>query len=91
MDVKIAGQSDNMLRLEIEGGNHEILHLLVSKLLKDSDVSFAAYKKEHELFNKYSLVLRTKKRKAKLVFDQAAKELGIELEDFKKELVSKVK
>ena len=91
MEVKVAGQSDNLLKLEIEEGNHEVLNALVNKLLGDSDVTFAAYKREHPLFNKYSLVLRTGKKNAKTVFNTAVKDLSADINTFKKELLAKIK
>lgn len=91
MNIKVAGQSTNLLRLEVEEGNHEVLHLLVDKLLQDKDVSFAAYDKEHQLFEKYSLVIKTRKKDVKTVLNNAIKELTGEIDLFKKDLVSKIK
>ncbi|MBR9679176.1 MAG: hypothetical protein GON13_02830 [Nanoarchaeota archaeon] len=91
MNTKVLGKSTKMLRLSVTEGNHEVLNLLVKELLKDSDVTFTAYKKEHELFENYTLIIRTKTKDPTTIMNKALKNLSLTVETLRKQLVSIVK
>ena len=86
MNTKILGQSKNTLRLEVSDGNHEVLHLLVQELLKDKDVAFAAYRKDHQLFETYTLLIKTNKKDAKTLLNKTIMKLCRDVTAFKKDL-----
>jgi DNA-directed RNA polymerase subunit L len=91
MNTKILGQSSNLLKLEVTGGNSEVLHLIVQGLLKDKGVTFAAYRQDHHLFDVYTLIIRTEKKKPKTVLNKTIKDLSADLDSFKKQLLKVVK
>ncbi len=61
MKLKVLEEKDNELKLEIEGEEHTFPALLAWALLKDPNVDFAIYDKEHPLVEKATLFIRTKK------------------------------
>ena len=91
MNTKVLGKSTKMLRLSVTEGSHEVLNLLVKELLKDKDVTFAAYKREHELFENYTLLIRTKTKNPTTIMNKALKNLSLTVEALRKQLVSIVK
>jgi DNA-directed RNA polymerase subunit L len=80
-----------MIKLEVSGGNHETLHALVQELLKDKDVTFAAYRQEHQLFDTYTLMVRTAGKSPKTILNRAVMNLSAKLDAFKKQLLKVVK
>ena len=73
MQVKIVENKKEKLKLLITDASHESLRLIEEEALKDADVEFASYKREHLLKNEYTFLVMTKRKIAKNVFNQAVK------------------
>ncbi len=60
MKVKILSQSDNELKIEIEGSSHGLCNLITKRLLEDKTVDFAGYDVPHPLASSPIIYLRMK-------------------------------
>ncbi len=87
MDIKITKQEKNLLEVDFGGVDQSIPHLLVSRLNKDEDTEFAAYKLEHPVMSSPKLILRTKEGDALKLFTDTLEGIKKDVEDFKKKFV----
>lgn len=77
MDVKVLEKAKNEIKVEFSDPTFsEILRIYLNK---DSDVTFAAWKKEHQTMNPMLLV-KTKSKDAKSVLESAIKAVLDDLE-----------
>jgi DNA-directed RNA polymerase subunit L len=60
MKVKVLKQTDNELKVEIEGASHGICNLLQKKLLEDKKVDQAGYDVPHPLASNPVIYVRMK-------------------------------
>lgn len=67
MPIKVEKKTKGMLVLELEGHRHTLPNLLRKELWKDSNVTLAAYEKEHMLLGNAKLVIRGKNPKKSLL------------------------
>ena len=61
MKLKVLEEKDNELTIEITGEEHSFPALLAWALLKDPNVEFAVYDKEHPLLGHAKLYVKTRK------------------------------
>ncbi len=91
MDIKITEKTDNTLKAKITGASHQSLNLLQSELLKDKDVTFAAYRIDHPLMEEFSLIVKTHSKDVSKIISSANNSTIKKLKDFKKELLAAIK
>jgi DNA-directed RNA polymerase subunit L len=60
MKIKILKQTENELKIELEGAGHGICNLLQKKLLENKDVDQAGYDVPHPLANNQVIYVRMK-------------------------------
>jgi DNA-directed RNA polymerase subunit L len=84
MNVKIMGKGKNKLRVEFEGEDHTLLNLLRQNLWEEG-VDYAAYEKEHPFLTNPVLILETDKKNPTRTLKAAAKRMGNQMQDFRKE------
>ena len=60
MKIKILKQTDNELKIELEGAGHGVCNLLQKKLLENKDVDQAGYDVPHPLANIQVIYVRMK-------------------------------
>ena len=66
MKVKVVKQTDNELKIEIEGAGHGISNLLQKKLLEDKKVDQAGYDVPHPLASNPVIYVRMKGKSSPL-------------------------
>lgn len=84
MNVKIMGKGKNKLRVEFEGEDHTLLNLL-RQMLWEENVDYAAYEKSHPFLENPTLVLETDKKDPTNTLKSAAKRMGEQVEEFRKD------
>jgi DNA-directed RNA polymerase subunit L len=82
MEVKIVKDEPYELSLELVGGEQSLLQMLVDKLNKEKSVEFAASKVTHPLVANPTMIVRTKRMKAKELVLKKLEELKKEVESF---------
>ena len=60
MKLKFLKQTDNELKIEVEGEGHSLLNLLQKALLEDENIEMAGYDVPHPLFDRGILYVQTK-------------------------------
>ncbi len=76
MKVKFLKQTDNELKIEVEGEGHSLLNLLQKALLEDENIEMAGYDVPHPLFDRGILYVQTKgKQNPEDVVKEAAKKV----------------
>jgi len=63
MQLKVLKQTDNELKIEVEGEGHTLFNLMESVLLEDPKVEFASYNMPHPLISNTVVTIRTSKGK----------------------------
>jgi DNA-directed RNA polymerase subunit L len=92
MKVKILKQTDNELKIEIEGAGHGICNLLQKKLLENKNVDQAGYDVPHPLASNPVIYVRMKgKSKPKDALLEAAQEAREENQAFGEALATVLK
>jgi DNA-directed RNA polymerase subunit L len=85
MKIKVLKQTDNELKLEIEGEGHSLLNLLQKALLEDDNIAMAGYDVPHPLFDRGILYVQTKdKQNPADVVKEAVKKVQALNKDFDK-------
>ncbi|HSQ53616.1 MAG TPA: DNA-directed RNA polymerase subunit L [Acidobacteriota bacterium] len=85
MKIKVLKQTDNELKLEIEGEGHSLLNLLQKALLEDDNIAMAGYDVPHPLFDRGILYVQTKdKQNPEDVVKEAVKKVQALNKDFDK-------
>lgn len=76
MKVNVIKNSDNEMKLEIEGAGHSLLNVLQKTLLQDSTIEVAGYHVPHPLIDTGVLYVHTKgKQKPETVIIDATKKI----------------
>lgn len=92
MKIKVLKQTDNELKVEIEGAGHGVCNLLQKKLLENKTIDQAGYDVPHPLASNPVIYVRTKgKAKPKDALLDAAKEAREENQTFGKALEAALK
>ena len=85
LKVNFLKNTDNEIKLEIEGVSHTLFNLLQETLLEDENVGLAGYHIPHPLINSGILYIHTKdKYKPEDVLNKATKKIRALNKDFKK-------
>ena len=63
MQLKVLKQTDNELKIEVEGEGHTLFNLMESVLLEDPKVEFASYNMPHPLISNTVVTVRTSEGK----------------------------
>lgn len=85
MKISVLKQTDNELKLEVEGEGHSLLNLLQKALLEDDNIVMAGYDVPHPLFDRGILYVQTKdKQNPEDVLKEAVKTVQGLNKDFHK-------
>lgn len=92
MKVTVLKREKNELKIEIKGEGHSFCNALQEVILRDGAVEAAGYDLPHPLVAQPIMYVRTKKqRKPERILMNAAKELGVEAEEFRKAFAKALK
>ena len=92
MKIKLLKQTDNELKIEIEGAGHGVCSLLQKKLLENKTVDQAGYDVPHPLASSPVIYVRTKgKSSPKQALIDAAQEAREDNQAFGKALAAALK
>lgn len=61
MKLKVINETDNEIRVEVQGEGHTFCNALQDVLLSDKDVEFAGYSIDHPLISEPVIFVRTRK------------------------------
>jgi DNA-directed RNA polymerase subunit L len=86
MEIKILEDKKELIRVKLVGESHSLGNLLREELFNDKKVVMAGYQKEHPLFDKSILVVKTKGEKAKDALKKAISRSEKRLKDLKKQV-----
>jgi len=89
MNIKITGKGKNKLRVEFIGEDYTLLNLL-RQTLWGENVDYAAYKKTHPFLDNPELILETDKKDPTNTLKAAAKQIIVDMEDFRKQFTRAV-
>jgi DNA-directed RNA polymerase subunit L len=84
MNLKVLEEKDNELMIEIVGEEHSFPALLAWALLKDPNVEFAVYDKEHPLLGHAKLYVKTKRSSPWHALEKSIKTIESEFSDMLK-------
>jgi len=91
MELKLLSEEKNIVKIQVTDPDDTALNLLVSELLKSSDVAEASYYIGHPHLDKPLLTVKTKKSKPQTAIKKAAEELAEQCRDLKKLLEKELK
>ena len=91
MELKLLSEEKNTAKIEITDPNDTVLNLLVSELLKSSDVAEASYYIGHPHLDKPLLTVKTKRSKPQTAIKKAAEDLAKQYGDLRKLLEKELK
>ena len=92
MEVKFITKEKNIVEVEVTGVDTSLLNALVEKLTNTKGVEMAAYKVEHPMVGKPTLMVKTKgASNALTVLTKALDELESDTEEFKKKFSGMLK
>jgi len=91
MELRLLSEEKNTIKVEVSNPDETVLNLLVSELLKGSDVAEASYHVGHPDLDKPVLTLKTKKVKPQMALKKAAEALAEQYHDVKKLLDKELK
>ncbi len=81
MKLRVLEEKKNELKIRIEGEEHTLPALLAWALLKDPNVDFAVYEKEHPLVSYATLFIRTKRGSPRNALEKTVKTIEDEFSD----------
>ena len=85
MKIKILKETDDELKLEVEGEGHSLLNLLQKTILEDNNIEMAGYDVPHPLIDRAILYVHTKGKKSpETVLNEAAKKVSSLSKEFQK-------
>ncbi|MBI5046609.1 hypothetical protein HZC07_02660 [Candidatus Micrarchaeota archaeon] len=87
MEVKILINEKNVLEVELDS-DQSLAQLIAERLTKESDVEFAAFKKEHPIIGRPKIYLKTKKSSPVKLLLEVISQVKDEMSDFKKQVLS---
>ena len=82
MKLQAIVNEKNHLEFKLTGERHTLPNLLRSRLAKDADVTFVAYKLKHPLSDEALFIVKTKSKDAKKVVLDACKTITDDLDEF---------
>ena len=91
MQLKFLKNEPSELEFVLKDNRHTFPNLLRSRLLDDPAVQFVAYKLNHPMDSDAQFIVRTKGKTAKKALEDAVKQIGKDLEEFKETLEKKLK
>ena len=91
MEIEITKNQQNHAEFILKGQRHTLPNLLRDRLLKDSSVTFAAYRLKHPLDNDSLFAVKTKGKTAKKALQDACKQIDKDLEDLRKAIQKALK
>ncbi len=82
MKLKVLKETDNEIRVEVQGEGHTFCNALQDVLLNDKDVEFAGYSIDHPLISEPVIFIRTKgELNPRIVLIRAAEKLKSQTDD----------
>jgi len=91
MELKLLSEEKNTAKIEVTDPDDTALNLLVSELLKSSDVAEASYYIGHPHLDKPLLTVKTKRSKPQAAIKKAAEGLAEQYRDLKTLLEKELK
>ena len=84
MKLKVLKETDNEIRVEVQGEGHTFCNALQDVLLSDKDVEFAGYSIDHPLISKPVIFVRTlKSSNPRAVLIKAAEKLKSQTDEIR--------
>ncbi len=91
MNIEVLKNEKGYAEFLIGGERHTIPNLLKQKLLENKDVEFVSYMLEHPMDRAARFAIKTSGKSPKKAIEDAAKEIGEELDDFGKKIKKALK
>ena len=91
MEFRLLSEEKNTAKIQVTDPDDTALNLLVSEMLKSSDVAEAGYYIGHPTLDKPLLTVRTKKSNPRAAIKKAAEGLAEQYSDLKKLLEKELK
>ncbi len=91
MELKTIKKTSKELEIEIKDVNETILNPITEVLLRNNDVDYASYIRDHPESRKRRLYIRVKKGKPMDILNKTVKQLEDEIKNFSKDFKSKAK
>ncbi len=84
MKLKVLKETDNEIRVEVQGEGHTFCNALQDVLLSDKDVEFAGYSIDHPLISEPVIFVRTRRSSnPRAVLIKAAEKLKSKTEEIR--------
>ncbi len=84
MKLKVLKETDNEIRVEVQGEGHTFCNALQDVLLGDKDVEFAGYSIDHPLISEPVIFVRTRRSSnPRVVLIKAAEKLKSKTEEIR--------
>lgn len=84
MKLKVLKETDNEIRVEVQGEGHTFCNALQDVLLSDKDVEFAGYSIDHPLISEPVIFVRTRRSSnPRVVLIKAAEKLKNKTEEIR--------
>ncbi len=84
MKLKVLKETDNEIRVEVQGEGHTFCNALQDVLLSDKDVEFAGYSIDHPLISEPVIFVRTRRSSnPRIVLIKAAEKLKSKTEEIR--------
>lgn len=84
MRLKVLKETDNEIRVEVQGEGHTFCNALQDALLSDTDVEFSGYSIDHPLISEPVIFVRTKSSSnPRIVLIRAVEKLKSQTDDIK--------
>lgn len=84
MKLKVLSETDNEIRVEVQGEGHTFCNALQDVLLSDKDVEFAGYSIDHPLISEPVIFVRTlKSSNPRAVLIKAAEKLKSQTDEIR--------
>ncbi len=91
MDVEILENDGKKVKISLKNSSSKIASLLEAELLRNKDVSYAAFRQLHLLFNNFELVLKVERGEPMKVLNKAVEGVIANSNALKKEILAKIK
>jgi DNA-directed RNA polymerase subunit L len=91
MEIEVLTKEKNSIEVEFKDLDHSILQLLVERLNQDKDVEFVSFKVPHPVIKRPRFILKTRKKEAVKLLEEAIEETKNELDAFRKKFAQIVK
>lgn len=84
MKIETLTETENELKIRIEGEGHTFCQALQESLLEDEAVEYAGYRLQHPLISQPIIYVRVKKGSPRRALISAAEKVGAKADEFKK-------